>query len=476
MAICKTDNCESEATYGFRYATPEYCRLHGREKGAKTQFGVCMCGYSIPRFALPGDKVSCCCKCKKQGMLDLIKKRCICGKVPLFGNPKDKSPSCCASCRTSNMINIKTKMCTCGKVPSFGNPTDKNPTCCSKCRLVTMINLVGGKCKCKKKAAKYGLPNSKVAEYCNLCKSQGMIILKAKKCNCGLSQPSFGLSTDKKATCCAKCKLSSMINLKQTKCNCGRAAPCFGLKGDKNPTCCVKCKVQTMINLNKVFCKCGSAQAYFGFKTDNKGSCCSSCRVEGMIDIVSPKCPGLINYEGKGKLDCPYNHRQNKTYDNFCTKCFEQNFPEDPRTALICKNSKELEVKRFLSKNFTQFIHDTTLWTGQRDCTCRRRIDFRWLIGNTLLCVEVDERQHKSRDQNDEDLRYDDLMMLHGGKFIFIRYNPDIYIDKNGKRKNPEIATRLASLKSSILHSIQRIQEEKNTELLEIQSLFFDEI
>jgi len=231
-----------------------------------------------------------------------------------------------------------------------------------------------------------------------------------------------------------------------------------------------------MINLNKVFCKCGSAQAYFGFKTDKKGTCCSSCRVEGMIDIVSPKCPGLINYEGKGKINCPYDRRQNKIYDKYCAKCFEHNFPDDPRTALICKNSKELKVKEFLSKEFKEFIHDRPLWTGQADCTCRRRIDFRWLIGNTLLCVEVDEDQHKYRNKQDELTRYDDLMMLHGGKFIFIRYNPDVYIDKNGKRKNPELTTRLASLKTSILHNIERIQEEKNTELLEIQSLFFDEI
>ena len=474
MVLCKADNCKSEATYGFRYAQPEYCITHGREKGAKTQYSICMCGHSIPRFALPGEKVSCCCKCKKPGMLDLIRKSCKCGKVPLFGNPKDKSPSCCASCRLSTMINIKTKMCACGKVPSFGNPTDKNPTCCVNCKSASMINLVGGKCKCGKRKAKYGLADSKVAEYCRLCKSDTMIYLNPKKCKCGKSQPSFGLETDKMPTCCAKCKPDSMIYLKQSKCPCGKQ-PVFGKKGDKNPTCCVKCKDISMINLKKVYCKCGKAQAYFGFKTDKKGTCCYSCRSEGMVDIVSQKCPGLINYQGKGDLPCPYQHRQNKTYDRYCTKCFEQNFPDDPRTYMICKNSYELLVKNYLSSEFKEFIHNTSLWTGQADCTCRRRIDFRWLIGNTLLCVEVDEDQHKYRDKKDELMRYDDLMMLHGGKFVFIRFNPDMYTDQEGKRRNPEMHIRLKTLKETIIESIEEIQNEENDELVEVKLLFYDE-
>lgn len=474
MVLCKEENCKSEATYGFRYAIPEYCITHGREKGAKTQYGICMCGYSLPRFALPGEKVSYCSKCKTPGMLDLIRKSCKCGKVPLFGNPKDKSPSCCASCRTSTMVNIKTKMCVCGKVPSFGNENDKNPTCCIKCKSASMINLVG-RCKCGKRTAKYALPTSKVAEYCSLCKSDTMIYLNPKKCNCGKAQPSFGLKTDKIATCCSACRTSAMVNIKEKMCACGKI-PCFGNPNDKNPTCCIKCKSASMINLKKVLCKCGKAQAHFGFKTDKKGTCCVSCRLEGMIDIVSPKCPGLINYEGKGKMECPYGHRQNKTYDKYCSKCFEKNFPEDPRTELIHKNSKEEVVREFLAKNFKEFIHDTPLWTSQADCTCRRRIDFRWLIGNTLLCVEVDEKQHKYRDQKDEELRYDDLMMLHGGKFIFIRYNPDVYINSEGKRKNPEVASRLKQLKASILHSVERIHNEQNNDLVEIQWLFFDEI
>lgn len=37
---CKIPDCISEAKYGFRYAIPEYCITHGREKGAKTQYEI----------------------------------------------------------------------------------------------------------------------------------------------------------------------------------------------------------------------------------------------------------------------------------------------------------------------------------------------------------------------------------------------------------------------------------------------------
>lgn len=510
---CKTADCKSKATYGFKFAQPEYCITHGKEKGAKTQFGVCVCGESTPRFAAPGEKASCCAKCKAKEMQNVADRRCKCGlHLPTYGMPDDKRPEYCSKCVKAGMVNLKDKnkncpcgtiatfgikggkptaclkckkdgfvtvkgrLCPCGKSAAFGMKGDKKPSYCFDCKKDSMENIVTKKCKCSKAVPVFALKGSKKPICCAACRLPEMINVVHRLCLCNKAQPTLGFKEDKSPTCCVSCAKEGMENILDRRCACGKSQPSFGLKDDTKASCCKSCRTSYMVNLKAKMCGCGRAQPVFGLRTDKKPTCCVMCKSSVMIDIMSPKCRGLINYEGKGDLDCPYDNRCKLKYDNFCTKCFEHNFPEDPRTALIRKNSKELKVKEFLSKEFKEFIHDRPLWTGQADCTCRRRIDFRWLIGNTLLCVEVDERQHKDRDQKDEDLRYDDLMMLHGGKFIFIRYNPDVFIDKNGKRKNPEIATRLASLKTSILHSIQRIQEEKNTELLEIQSLFFDEI
>jgi hypothetical protein len=40
-------------------------------------------------------------------------------------------------------------------------------------------------------------------------------------------------------------------------------------------------------------------------------------------------------------------------------------------------------------------------------------------------------------------MRFKFIKMGYTGKWIFIRFNPDKYTDKDGKRRNPEIATRL---------------------------------
>jgi hypothetical protein len=507
---CATDGCKSKATYGFTFGNPEYCITHGRIAGAKTQFGVCVCGLSTPRFAAEGEKASCCAKCKTDTMKNIADRHCKCGKhLPTYGLPNDKRPDYCSLCKKEGMINLKdkNKKCICGKaLANFGNEGDK-PTCCASCKKPGMINVVSYKCPCGKSAAfgkkgeipthcakckkdgmenivtkkctcgkaipVFGFKTDKGPRYCLSCKKEGMINITKKLCTCGKYQPHFGIEgTPPK--CCASCKEEGMINIVDKKCKCGKAQPHFGIKGTKLAICCVSCKTEEMVNIKAKMCKCGKSQPVFGVKGDKRATCCSSCKTDEMIDIVSKKCNGLLEYEGK-KMECPYDHRAKAKYSFYCTLCFEQNFPNDPRTTLIRSNTHEHAVRVYLSNEYNMFIHNKSLWTGQSDCTCRRRIDFRTMIGNTLLCIEVDERQHKDRDKQDEMLRYDDLMMLHGGKFLFIRYNPDLYIDADGKRKNPSTITRFLRLRQEIETQIKRIHEEENTELLEIVHLFYDE-
>ena len=108
-------------------------------------------------------------------------------------------------------------------------------------------------------------------------------------------------------------------------------------------------------------------------------------------------------------------------------------------------------------------------------CATKRRIDLRKLINNTMLCIEVDENQHKSYIKHNESNRYDDLFMDFSGKYIFIRYNPDKFLDKYGKTKNPMFDTRMEVLVKSLDKHTMRILNEENTELIEIHHLFYDE-
>ena len=124
-------------------------------------------------------------------------------------------------------------------------------------------------------------------------------------------------------------------------------------------------------------------------------------------------------------------------------------------------------VRNVINENFEGFVHDRPLYTGNCHCTHRRRIDHRKLICNTILAIETDEFGHRGYDQKDEEIRYDDLYMIHSGKWIFIRFNPDDNISK------VDIDDKLDKLIENMNDCISRIENNKNTELVEIIKLYY---
>lgn len=169
------------------------------------------------------------------------------------------------------------------------------------------------------------------------------------------------------------------------------------------------------------------------------------------------KCPNCITW-----ID---SRQGSSKYDGYCATCFKRIFPSDERSKVIYAHSKEIQVRNAINAIFEGFVHDTPIYTGNCDCTHRRRVDHRKLIGGTLLCIETDEFGHKGYDPNDEEIRYDDLYMIYSGKWIFIRFNPD----GNGI----DMEDKLLLLIDMIEHQIDRIENDENTELVEIIKLFY---
>jgi hypothetical protein len=99
------------------------------------------------------------------------------------------------------------------------------------------------------------------------------------------------------------------------------------------------------------------------------------------------------------------------------------------------------------------------------DCSMKRRIDHRKLIGTTLLCIETDEFAHRGYDPTDEEHRYHDIFVVYCRKLVFIRFNPD--------GKGVDMEDKLTHLIEEIQIQIERIENEENTELLEIVELFY---
>jgi hypothetical protein len=254
-----------------------------------------------------------------------------------------------------------------------------------------------------------------------------------------------------------------MIDVNSKKCSCGKSKPCFNFKGLKAEYC-ASCKENNMVDVRNSRCYCEKYLPTFNYEGLHP-KFCMSCKKEGMINVKSRLCKA----ENCGTIG-------NKNYKGYCANCFQHLFPLDPLTFQIRSKTKEIAVRDFINSRFEEFQHDKPIWYNESvcDCTTKRRIDHRKLINDTILCIETDENQHKSYSKTDEEARYNDIFMAFGGKFIFIRFNPDKYKDKNGKSCNPMLVNRLPILEDEINKQIKRIETGGNTELLEVVELYYD--
>ncbi len=337
----------------------------------------------------------------------------------------------------SKMVNVRAKRCIKCEIslsPAYGY-IDGKATHCSKCKEINMVNLRDNKCYCGRVEASYGYKDGK-RTHCSECAIDGMIDVLNKLCEkCEIKRPNFGLDISKPPTHCFACKTNEMNSTSKMCVICDKVRPNYGLVNGK-PTHCIKCKSIDM------------------------------------LDVVHKLC---IATDISGILYCTV--RGNPKYKGYCSNCFKYIFPTDPLSLKIRCNTKELIVRNFINTNFEGFSHDRPIWTNNCECIHKRRIDHRKIFGNTLLCIGTDENQHKSKYYIlDNEIRYNEAfkcLMIHGGKFIYIRFNPDKY-KENGVLKNPLMEDRLKELKNEINKQIIRIENEENTDPLEIIYMYYD--
>jgi len=387
-------------------------------------------------------------------------KKCHCGLIASFGFDKISGTKFCSKHKEDGMVNLLCKSCECGRARPTYNYEGLSAKYCVQCKEDGMINVNDKRCICKKATPSFNFKGLK-AEYCGSCRLDGMINVIDKSCECGKSsKPCFNYP-GLKPRFCSQCKEEGMIDIFRKMCKCGKVQPSFNYKG-LQPEYCSKCKLDDMIITRKRRCiQCKNKQATYNLY-GKKAEYCNTCKTDEMINVMD-KCKN-DNCTRSGNIK----------YDYYCTFCFQHLFPNDERVKNVRMKTKENYVRDYLKDNFDGFIHDVPLWTSACDCTHKRRIDFRKLIGNTLLCIEVDEDQHKRYSESDEEIRYDDLYMVFSGKFIFIRINPDKYINEYGTKVNPTMKKRMELLRDEINIHIERINNEENSDLLEIHKLCFD--
>ena len=121
---------------------------------------------------------------------------------------------------------------------------------------------------------------------------------------------------------------------------------------------------------------------------------------------------------------------KNKKYKGYCTRCYIHLFPDDP----ISRNykTKEYAVLEFIRNNYPEhtWVNDKIIDGG---CSKKRPDIFLDLLTHSII-IEIDENQHKTYDNCELkriNLLFEDLGDRH---IIFIRFNPDDYLDNDNKK------------------------------------------
>jgi hypothetical protein len=105
-------------------------------------------------------------------------------------------------------------------------------------------------------------------------------------------------------------------------------------------------------------------------------------------------------------------------------------FPDKP----IARNykTKEFSVVDYITKEFPEYawITDKSIQGG---CS-KKRPDLLLDLGYHVVIVEIDENQHKSYECSCDNKRIMELSQDVGHRpIVFIRFNPDDYVDQEGK-------------------------------------------
>jgi len=66
------------------------------------------------------------------------------------------------------------------------------------------------------------------------------------------------------------------------------------------------------------------------------------------------------------------------------------------------------------------------------------------------------------------------LYMAYSGKWIYIRFNPDQYKNKQGRLENPMLSTRLVALQKEIEKQMARIERDENVDLVERVYMYYN--
>ncbi len=456
-----------------------------------------LCNYSTcitqATYNIKGSKFGkFCVKHKEPDMVNIKSKVCSfegCNTQPSYNIKGETTAKFCTIHKQEGMINVKDRSCefeNCLTIPIYNFKNESKAKFCSIHKQEGMVNVKDAKCKypdCDK-IPNYNFKGEKRGIYCFTHKEENMedvvcIFCAFKDCNV---RASFNYEKEKLGKFCIKHKLEGMINVKSKKCSFDGCLkqPTFNFKNEKEAIYCSTHKKPEMFDvLNKKCYEEGcDITPHFNFKNEKKGIYCCKHKQPDMIDITSKRCKSEF---------C--NTIANKKYKGYCSYCFFHLFPDEKSS----KNykTKELTVLNYIKEEFPliDIVSDKKIADG---CS-RRRPDIFIHLGYQIVIIEVDENQHNDYDTTCENKRIMELSKdVNHIPIVFIRFNPDDYIDSSdtkikscfaisrtelcsvNKKNEKEWNRRLSILKKTLEFHLK--EENKSDKTITIISLFYDEI
>jgi hypothetical protein len=412
-----------------------------------------------------------CGTCKEPDMIDVLHKKCIVCKlkIPTYNIKGERLPMYCVNCKHMDMVNVINKNCIiCNIKKAFYNKRGNPPLYCSDCKDTDMIDVRNKKCiKCNDKRPCFNKIGEKPL-YCFNCKDTDMIDVVHKNCiTCNINKAFYNNHNEKKALYCVDCKDIDMIDVRNKKCiKCNDKRPCFNTTGETIALYCVTCKHPDMINVKEKKCKSDKCRkrAYYALPGVIP-EYCSTHRLDGMIKNPRKKCvvPNCNEIATHGLIQSEHceNHALTDEYnfaERICPKCGKiDTLNKEGICINFCSNlEKDNAIKKrkkkheeYVGRLINEHIDTSQIlftWNDQViDTSCtKQRPDFVFHCGTHVIIVEVDEEQHKSYkscgNTKEEVFKTEARRMYNiGNVFVglpvtFIRYNPDNYKDRDGKK------------------------------------------
>jgi hypothetical protein len=379
---------------------------------------------------------------------------------------------------------------------------------CKKCKYKCIHNRQ--KSQCKKCGGASICIHNRLKPQCKECGGSSICIHNRQKSHCKDCCGSGICEHGRQKSQCKKCGGASICihNKFKSKCKeCGGGAFC---EHGKFKSQCKECGGSSICihNRQKSHCKeCGGSSIC---EHNRRKTQCKDCGGSEICEHhrLKPQCKecggGSICEHGKFKSQCKKcggsqlckstfcetHKNKNKKYNGYCTRCYIHLFPNEP----ISRNykTKEYAVLEFIRNNYPEhtWVNDKAIDGG---CSKKRPDIFLDLLTHNII-IEIDENQHRSYDNCELkriNLLFEDLGDRH---IVFIRFNPDDYLDKDNKKftscwgidrrnglssvkksKGTEWEQRLNTLKN-VVDGVLCIDNIEITNPITYINLFYDEI